>query len=1308
MNVSQSKKTKKSTAVSVIVTVYNMEDYLERCLDSIISQTLKNIEIICIDDSSDDASHEILKKYEKSDLRIKVVTQEHKGAAAARNRGMEIAKGDYLSILDADDFFEPDMLEMLYEKAVNTGADISICKVDEFDQRKNLFRNNDYSILTDRLPGLTFRPADISDIIFNIGCGWAWDKLFKRSFVEEHGIRFQEIRTTNDMFFVYYLYTCAEKISVVDKVLAHHRVNMPVSLSVTREISWDNAYLALKKLKDELTEAGKFEVYHQSFVNWSINLLLWHLRTLKKKEADLLKCSCREEFFEELGLLGLPENYFYNDHEYRALSDILEGMPKVSVIVPVYNASSYLRKCLDSVCAQSLSNIEIICVDDGSEDDSLEILKEYEYRDYRLKVIEKEHSNAGDARNAGMEFAVGEYLSFLDADDFFEPDMLETVYSHALTEEADVCMFRSDQFDNATGEFKDTPWTLRDWEMPASRPFSAEEASEKIFNMSSCTAWDKLFRRDFIFDNFIIFQGNHTSNDMVFTYTSIALANRIFTVDKVLAHQRIRHKKSLAKDIDFCMESFSKALFGLKVSLTDRDLYEKFKISYVNWALDYSLFNLHAFKGILSEMIRQQLKLKLFRGFDITDLSEEDFYDKAQYNEMLQVAGDDAVSLSKRDKPLFSVIIPVDEEVDHYPLAINSVLCQTFTDIEIMIVNAGIKESLSEEIQKYAAGDDRVSIYGNYCGGYGSAVSKAISAATGEYISIIDQSDYLSLEAYKVLSEIIRFFDAPDVIGGYFDKFDNNLRSYPAGIDNELLVLNSYSLPELYSGLSDETLALGACVIKRSFLEGSHIGFTEELSCKNAKKLFVSILRETAEKIFVTYERFYHIRTGDKKSEVRRFDELISDIKVLTSLLSGKQNKNTDYIQKELFDTIREALNSKEFYERREELKQIIIDSMRVINGSQNLTKDEKLIYETYKEYKNPSRSKKASPKVSVIVPVYNTKDYLRQCIKSLCKQTLTDIEIICVDDGSTDDSPAILDRLTKRDKRIKVIHKKNAGYGHTLNVGIKYATGQYIGVVDSDDYVSAEMYENLYSLAKKNDLDFIKSDFYEIRTYRDRVYRRKISGFAGGDVYNNVLDPAERKDSFNYVTMNVWTGLFKKEFLSKKNIRFHESPGAAFQDSGFWFQTLCMADRVMFTDKAFYRYRKDNPKSSVNDRNKVYDIVKEYAFIKRFLISHPKQYKIFFDTFVFQRYYAYMDAYTRIGEEFRLDFLKKCAEEFYEDLSVLEEKERIEDMYAFSEMLRIIDSPEMYYYESRLDEYNRSFEEVCKDLEMCKAILNP
>lgn len=201
--------------------------------------------------------------------------------------------------------------------------------------------------------------------------------------------------------------------------------------------------------------------------------------------------------------------------------------------------------------------------------------------------------------------------------------------------------------------------------------------------------------------------------------------------------------------------------------------------------------------------------------------------------------------------------------------------------------------------------------------------------------------------------------------------------------------------------------------------------------------------------------------------------------------------------------------------------------------------------------------------KVSVVVPVCNVEKYLRECLDSLLAQSLKEMEFICVDDGSKDSSPAILAEYAAKDSRIKVITKPNAGYGHTMNKGIDAAQGEYIGILESDDLAPREMYASLYAAAKKHDLDAVKSDFSRFETINGKRVETRVPLTADESWYNRIVDPAKEPDCLR-LAMNTWTGIYKRDFLVKNNIRHNETPGASYQDNGFFFQTLCQAKRVM------------------------------------------------------------------------------------------------------------------------------------------------
>lgn len=288
----------------------------------------------------------------------------------------------------------------------------------------------------------------------------------------------------------------------------------------------------------------------------------------------------------------------------------------------------------------------------------------------------------------------------------------------------------------------------------------------------------------------------------------------------------------------------------------------------------------------------------------------------------------------------------------------------------------------------------------------------------------------------------------------------------------------------------------------------------------------------------------------------------------------------------------------------------------------------------------------KVMVKVSVIVPVYNAELYLRECMDSLVCQTLKELEIICVNDGSADHSLDILQEYARRDTRIRVISKENSGYGHTMNVGIDAAKGRYIGFVEADDYVRLDMYERLYRIAGKLDLDLIKANFSQFwgnGSHRRTEYCRLS---AKRRYYGKVIEPVKQPEAFRF-RMNTWAGIYKREFLDRGRIRHHETPGASFQDLGFWFQTFCLAKRVYFYEESFYRYRRDNECSSVRSRNKVYAVCREYEFMRDFLERRPELKKSCLPVYVWKKYHDYQFTAFRIGEEYRTAFLKQFVREF-------------------------------------------------------------
>ena len=311
--------------VSVILPVYNGEKYIKKCMESLIGQTLKEIEIICVDDGSVDGTLEALKEYENLD-NVTVITQENAGAGAARNKGMSYAKGEYLSFLDADDIFEKDMLEVAYNKAVEDKADMVVFNSDQYYEDTQEYKKADWTLRYAKIPPYTpFKHRQMTENVFKVFVGWAWDKLFLKEFVDKYSLKFQEQRTSNDMFFVFMATVLSNRITVVpkDKVLVHQRRNNAVSLSNTREKSWQCFHEALKKLKQGLVEHGIYKEVEQDYINYALHFSLWNLNTVSKTVYDDMLNKLKNEWFTEFGITGKPETYFYNKKEYNQYMELI-------------------------------------------------------------------------------------------------------------------------------------------------------------------------------------------------------------------------------------------------------------------------------------------------------------------------------------------------------------------------------------------------------------------------------------------------------------------------------------------------------------------------------------------------------------------------------------------------------------------------------------------------------------------------------------------------------------------------------------------------------------------------------------------------------------------------------------------------------------------------------------------------------------------------------------------------------------------------------------------------------------------------
>lgn len=232
----------------------------------------------------------------------------------------------------------------------------------------------------------------------------------------------------------------------------------------------------------------------------------------------------------------------------------------------------------------------------------------------------------------------------------------------------------------------------------------------------------------------------------------------------------------------------------------------------------------------------------------------------------------------------------------------------------------------------------------------------------------------------------------------------------------------------------------------------------------------------------------------------------------------------------------------------------------------------------------------KPQAKVSIIVPIYGVEKYLHQCVDSILAQTLKDIEIILVDDGSKDKCPQIVDEYAKKDNRIVAIHQPNGGYGRAVNHGLKVATGEYIGIVESDDWIEPDAFEILYNAAKKNKADMVKADY--VFFDNDTNIETHSSPMSISEKLKEVIFcPTEKNPDIIWNGHpSIWACLYSHKMLQNNKIKFMETSGASFQDMGFKIKTFAVSKRFYYLPKVILHYRKHANNSDKNN-SKVFSV---------------------------------------------------------------------------------------------------------------------
>ena len=829
--------------VSVIVPVYNVEQYLPQCLDSILNQTLKEIEVICVDDGSTDNSLKILKEYAKKDNRITVITGSNVNAGHARNIGLKNARGKCISFVDSDDWLRTDAIQKLYEKmSANPDVDMCICKFDVFDnkkgcsiqtlgiQHKNIEKfNKDANgnlIITDNMP------------IFQICNPGPVNKLYRHDFLRNNKIVFQEIVSTNDVAFTNTAMALSKKIGVLDESLFYYRTNYGTSTTDKKDDNLFCFYDAILELRQRLKNAKVYDKFKSSFITAAVGYCLYNIEKVNNQNKNVLHTAVRDKIFPTLGITRETEKILLQDFYKVRFNQIfdLSKIPKVSVVLPIYNAEPYLRECLDSIVNQTLKDIEIICVNDGSTDNSLNIIKEYAARDIRIRYIDKPNAGYGQTMNSGIDLARGEYVGIVEPDDFIKLDMYETLYNKAKELNLDVIKADYCEF---LGENKQYTYVNR-------KVFNGPDSfynrvltpikDEKILYVFAINPAG-IFKHSLL-DKYKI-RHNETPGaayqDNGFWAQTTYLADKLYFMNRVFycyrqdnPNQSIKKKNNvwtIPTEYHFIDNVFDKHKKIAKL----RPLY--FLRKYLSY-----IYHMTARLDVEYWYEYLTAAKNEFKKHEKKGDIEKEYFNASQWEDLQLIMNNPEDYIKKYTKDIkVSVIIPVYNTEKYLSQCLESVINQTLKDIEIICIDDCSVDNSVKILKEYADKDERITVVTNKINQkQGAARNKALEIAKGRYIQFVDSDDYLKPTAIEELYTYITkssldmlMFSGQNFKDGTNELVDNkywNFTYLPAKWNKAV-----FSYKDCLGFL--HCMAVSACLTmyKRGFIEKNNLRFPENV-----------------------------------------------------------------------------------------------------------------------------------------------------------------------------------------------------------------------------------------------------------------------------------------------------------------------------------------------------------------------------------------------------------------------------------------------------------------------------------------------
>lgn len=433
--------------VSILVPVYNVSKYIRECLESLTSQTLREIEIICVDDGSTDDSLNILNEFAEKDKRIVIITKNNGGLPSARNAALNVARGEYVGFVDSDDYVSKDMFSVMYNNAIKDRAEIVVCGATPFPDTP---KPSEWLIRALSPRDVRFSKFTEEMLFEETGARpFVWRMLVKRSLIEDNDIRFDEsIVIGEDQSFQLRIYPRANRISFISDKLYFYRwwregsiMNGTVYSNYSKKVL---AHIALvEHIGASWSKTGDMEIMRKRFLEWSVDLLYNDLIKLPlSNRIDASKRICtiwnNYSFWSLKGSFSTEKEDMF-DYIY-ALNYEKCSEPEISIVVTTNNSYFWFESCITSILNQTKKNIEVICINNGTDDETFVHMFNIMRKDYRVSLFNQDKISDIECWQLGLANSTGKYILFIDSSDrLIDSNALDILCSTINDDVAMVC-----------------------------------------------------------------------------------------------------------------------------------------------------------------------------------------------------------------------------------------------------------------------------------------------------------------------------------------------------------------------------------------------------------------------------------------------------------------------------------------------------------------------------------------------------------------------------------------------------------------------------------------------------------------------------------------------------------------------------------------------------------------------------------------------------------------------------------------------------------------------------------------------------